>query len=715
MSRRLKSSRVWFLGLVSVALLATAIAIAHIDVRVVLDEIQQLSAVSLLGAATLLIAGALLAAVRLWFISSDIGTPLKVKEALLALSLGQIVGAVSVQFFGQIAARSTLLGRRGVSTSANIVMATYERLVAVAVSGLMAIAGASYLFGHFAFDLGGGGTQFLEIVAGVAIAITAGAGAAWGSAVLRALLRVANARVLIAIARNAILTFTIQLTTAGAYVVIAHSMSTTTTLASLFAASVIIMFAASLPISFAGWGVRELSAVMALGAVGVKSSAALAIAVMIGAMALGAVIFVAGLAVITPTARETEVIRSANEAEATDLTVILKWILPLAAATAVFFQIYIPTGAVNLNVNLADPVVILGATLFILGYAIRGEAHWCFASLNFSVVIATIVITVSCLHGYLVFGWTEWAFTNRLFGWFMLLCYGMTGALIVRHAGERGATMFARTFIASAAAIVLFELALVLINIIWVRLPSGVLRLPMEGFSQNRNAFSFGLLLAISAMPMIPRHFRSAALAILMLGLWFSGSRAALGTFIILTGVMLFLKAVSLRELFFAVFGFGVGILSVSAVSAVSAHTGLFAHIPIFTDNELYGSSNIQRIESIRDGFQLFLSHPIFGAGIGIYMSEQIKTGTPLVIHSTPVWLLAETGIIGFVAFAVPAICIFFCAWPRRYRDAAAQTIILALVAFAVMSSVHELLYQRALWLLLGVAASLTFESEAQP
>jgi hypothetical protein len=704
-------------------LLATAIAVAHIDVHVFLDDLQRLSAVSLLGAAAFLVGGALLAAVRLWFISSDIGAPLNIKESLLALSLGQIAGAVSVQFFGQIAARSTLLGRRGVSTSANIVMATYERLVAVAVSGLMAIAGVWYLFGQFAFDLRGGGTQFLEIVAGVTIAIAAAAGAAWGSVVLRALLRVANARVLIAIARNGILTLAIQLTTAGAYIVLAHSMSTTTSLASLFAASVIIMFAASLPISFSGWGVRELSAVVAMGAVGIKSSAALAIAVMIGVMALGAVIFIAGLAAIVPTARETEVIRSGNEAEASDVAVIVKWILPLAAATAVFFQIYVPTGAVDLNVNLADPVVILGATLFILGYAIRGEAHWRFALLNLSVVITTIVITASCLHGYVVFGWSEWAFTNRLFGWFMLLCYGMTGALIVRHAGERGATMFARTFVASAAAIVLFELALVIINL-WAHLPSGVLTLPMEGFSQNRNAFSFGLLLAICAMPMIPRHLRPVALAVLMLGLWFAGSRAGLGTFVILICVTVSLRAILLWELGSAVLGFGAGLLFVSAVSgfsaggtgsAVSPHIDFLAHIPIFTTNELYGSSNNQRIESIMEGFQLFLSHPFFGAGLGFYMSEQIKLGAPLVIHSTPVWLLAETGIVGFAAFAVPAAWIFFREWPLRYRDAAAQTIIMALVAFVVMSSVHELLYQRALWLLLGVAASLTFETKSQP
>jgi hypothetical protein len=158
---------------VSVTLLTTAIAIAHIDFRLAFDEAGKFSAVNLFGAAALLIAGVLLAAVRLWFISSDIGIPLNSKEALLAFSVGQIVGAASVQFFGQIAARSALLKRSGVSAPANIVMATYERLVAVLICALMAAAGAWYLFGHLAIDLEGGGAQFLKIVIGLVAATTA--------------------------------------------------------------------------------------------------------------------------------------------------------------------------------------------------------------------------------------------------------------------------------------------------------------------------------------------------------------------------------------------------------------------------------------------------------------------------------------------------------------------------------------------------------------
>ena len=49
-------------------------------------------------------------------------------------------------------------------------------------------------------------------------------------------------------------------------------------------------------------------------------------------------------------------------------------------------------------------------------------------------------------------------------------------------------------------------------------------------------------------------------------------------------------------------------------------------------------------------------------------------------------------------------------AWRTRQSDMSAQTVILTFVTFAVMSSVHELLYQRTLWLVLGVSLPLVAE-----
>ena len=101
-----------------------------------------------------------------------------------------------------------------------------------------------------------------------------------------------------AVFRNALLTMLIQFCTAGAYVMLAHNLSPDTTIQNLIAASLVVMFAASLPISFSGWGLREISAVFVLGTVGIAAAVALTISIAIGALALIAVIFVAGAAVV---------------------------------------------------------------------------------------------------------------------------------------------------------------------------------------------------------------------------------------------------------------------------------------------------------------------------------------------------------------------------------------------------------------------------------
>jgi lysylphosphatidylglycerol synthetase-like protein (DUF2156 family) len=81
-------------------------------------------------------------------------------------------------------------------------------------------------------------------------------------------------------------------------------------------------------------------------------------------------------------------------------------------------------------------------------------------------------------------------------------------------------------------------------------------------------------------------------------------------------------------------------------------------------------------------------------------------TGLPLVIHSTLVWLLAETGLAGTAVFLGAAWHLFSDALRHR-GDPAAALLLLILCALAVMSLAHEMLYQRAFWLLPGAVLAM--------
>lgn len=688
---------------------AFVIAVMQADLSAFWVTIRSVSLPMLAFIGVALLVGALLAALRLWFIARDVGHSLSARDALLALSVGQVAGAVSVQFFGQIVARSALLSPRGVSAPANIVMVAYERLVAVAISGLMATAGAWYLFGRLAVDLQGGGDRFIRIVLGIVAVVLAGGALGWGRAALQRVVPQFNRRVLIAFLRSGGLTVAIQLATAIAYVVAGNALAPQVPLGDLFAASVIVMFAASLPISFSGWGVRELSAVLALSAIGINSSAALAVAVIVGVLALASVVVIALAAVLMPgrgtpaSAPQTTGTRSGI-----DLVALVKWALAIMTASAVYFQIHVPIGMSTVNVNLADPLAILGGGLFVIYFVLKRRPVWRLPGLDWHIVSASLVILLAFLHGYFVFGLDNWAVTKAI-GWPILLAYGATGALVVRVGGDFGLRTLVRTFVGCAVGIVMLELTF--LALMRGGIPNPFAALPFEGFSQNRNAFGFLLTLALCCVPLLPGRDRIFVLTVLILGFWFCGSRACAIAALAVLACGAYIRVYSPRSLFYAALWASVCLLvlwllpfAAKLLHLRTGWQGLFLILTAAPD-----ASNFERFQSILDGLRMFLAHPLFGAGLGAYWVEQLGSARPVVVHSTPIWLLSELGLVGLLVFAVPAVRIFVREFRLARSDKVAALIVLMLVGFGLASAVHELLYQRAMWLLLGALLAATF------
>src|SRR3546814_8640772 len=75
------------------------------------------------------------------------------------------------------------------------------------------------------------------------------------------------------------------------------------------------MFAASLPISIAGWGVREISSVVALSAVGVDPAAALVTSVLIGIGSMSVVAVLAGLSLASSRQKAASVTAAPRRSE----------------------------------------------------------------------------------------------------------------------------------------------------------------------------------------------------------------------------------------------------------------------------------------------------------------------------------------------------------------------------------------------------------------
>ncbi len=678
-------------------------------------------------AITALSGGFALSCLRIKLAASDLGYRLSARHAVAALSLGQLGGSAFFQVVGQTIARSAFLGRHGVPVAGAIVLTGYERLCAVAISLGLALWGGLFLFGRITWDLDADGAVLAEVLGGIALAAGAGAAFGWGASAQRFIEAAFGGGALRRIARTLVLSAGVQLLTMSAYVSLARALMPESAVTNLAAASAVVMLAAALPVSFAGWGIRELSTVYALGLVGFASDDAVVVAILIGSIAIAITALMALLSLtLTGRRRTLSVATVPAAAHRLDYEAVLVWVMPIAAATAVFFQVFVPLANARLNVNLADPPAIIGAVVFAAIHVTRRHAPlWRLPGLNLHICFATGVLLLSFLHGWSSIGWTDWAFVNRTIGWFILLAYGATGALLVLRAGESGFSLLLRTYVAVGLAIAALDTALLSVLTAGAQLPAAITHYRLEGLSQNPNAFALQLLLVFAAAATALRAGRTQLLVLsaAMFAIWLTSSRAGWGTLLVTALAAVLVHAVTARRMLVAValtvlatllFAYLPTIVTLLLVAvhhllAMFGHDGAINLTPasVFTNAaSRYEGANAERMISLIGGWRLFIAHPIFGAGLGTFIEGYTRAhGIPLVIHSTPLWLAAELGLIGLAAIAIPAIRVLMREFHQREpREPAGNFLILALLAFGTMGLAHDLLYQRAPWLLLGAA-----------
>lgn len=481
-----------------------------------------------------------------------------------------------------------------------------------------------------------------------------------------------------------------------------------------------------MPVSLAGWGVREMSAVFALGAIGVASGNALLSALVVGA---GSLIAMAALSAISlsswrePAAKRLDIAQSLNVNYGT----LLAYAVPLAVATLVLFQIHVPLASGTLlNVNLADPIALLGGAMFLLQSVQRKQVpEWRVPHLNLAVAATTLVLVIALFIGAARFGFTEWAVVNRFFGWFVVLSYAMTGALMFRAASADSTRLLLLTFIGATMAIVLLELSLLTAVAAGARykLSLPVFTDAISGFAQNRNSFAFQILMALAATFVVAqgRRQRQIIVTTLLLGLWFTGSRSGWIAVSVLFIAAIYLRAVSIREL--APCALPCLILAITPLALtwmvvpprptdgavpIIAPTVTPLLVPTATDTD-------ERMLSLRLGWDMFLTYPLFGGGLGAFRNLGITDGVkpPLLVHSTPLWLLAETGFVGLIVFVTPVVAVLLKEWRRRDRDKASDLLILCILVFAVMSLPADLLYQRTFWMIAGAGLAIRIAQRA--
>ena len=430
------------------------------------------------------------------------------------------------------------------------------------------------------------------------------------------------------------------------------------------------------------------------------------------------------------------------------------WVLGMVVAVAVFFQahVFLPGGVANLN--LADPFAIL-ALAAVSAHMLfsRQLPVWRISRFNLALGVMSLLLLLGFMHGWLEIGITQWALGGRLLGWVVLLGYLSAGYLIVANIGTHGLRRFAETLIATVCVVVILQVILRLL-VLWGVNPGVHLADNFEGYAGNRNAFAFqllavmALLLAYSQVyarygislqrPGRPRLF-SLLFGILLAGLVWTASRTGM-----LVGVMVLLLAglgrlagrriLASGLIFATLLWTGVWLAAqkslVQAVFSViiiflTSLGGSTGNIPNIGDiviqslssgaNSLQAgisgeSSNVERWETLTRGLELWRQSPVLGAGLGVFHAKSPAwLGHPTVIHSTPLWILAEFGLLGAAVFG----WVFFLLARHAIRfgrtQPARRILLLLLLVFATFSLVHEIFYQRIFWLVLGAVLARPF------
>ena len=682
-----------------------------------------LKSAHILVAAVFLFANAILAGWRLSVLARFEGYALALGRALKANAAGVALSQVMIGFLGQAVGRAAILRRAGIPADVTITIGVFERLTAAAALSSIAVVAALYLFGRISFGQGAETAYLLWAGVGLLVSTLLAMGFVYRD-LLTSLIQQLNLRKVgrdfLAIAGISLIVHGAML---GAYLALASAFTEEALPIDLLAACLVVMFTASLPISFGGWGVRELSAAAVLPFAGLTVTQGVVVALLVG---------VGGLVVQLPiwfavSGRDHTALVSAQVSENRNGTAeqtgqtYLSWLallMPVLASIAILFNLHLPTADGDLNINLADPLVIVGGMLAAAYWLERGVLpSWRVPALNRLTVLAMAVLCLAAVIGLLDFGFSTWAFRNRLGGWLLLLAYAATGALMVLNLGEGGRRLVLKGLVMGLAAIAALGVGQLAYSLLGLTFLGAVKARSLQRYSQNANAFAFLLLAGLCAAIAFLRvresraeqHVLVLVAAILGTALLLTGSRAGWGTLALICVIALLIDRRLIKPIAKAIAtGAALVLLIVYLPYSDFAAGKTERPISVFElGTNVAGDtiSDTQRWQSVNGGLRLWQEHPVFGAGLGAYFEETKRAGTPLVIHNTLIWLLAETGLLGVLVFFSAGAVIFWASMRRLHdpTDEGATTIFLFLLAFASMSMVHELLYQRILWFVLGI------------
>lgn len=395
-------------------------------------------------------------------------------------------------------------------------------------------------------------------------------------------------------------------------------------------------------------------------------------------------------------------------------------------------------GGTKVRFNLADPIVAIVMPLVLYATLrnwrnVKNQLGWYILALF---ACATFVFSYAYAIGYWETGFFTWSAVKYV-GWYVLMAYFAMGAFCIALLGKTGQKHFAFAFFWACVVFALVQILLLYFS----KDDTYFSLVRFQGFSGNPNAYGFvlicGFVLGVVYKEEIcHRFFKGSAellCAIVLAGIYFTGSISALLTIMVVFGLLL-IGIVPWKQLTLIVVlalvivftpsitgtykpGFTTAVFKNKISSSLSAINDIDG-ISGSKTNTIYHQTIGARIDAMWQGFELWQQSPAFGAGLGVHLFQQQNNAAeekPIVlVHNTALWLLAGTGLVGLLVFVLLFTALVKKMWCNAKADAGtgpplrpgnfASAALICMVAWLFMSQFHELMYQRPIWLIVGMA-----------
>lgn len=393
---------------------------------------------------------------------------------------------------------------------------------------------------------------------------------------------------------------------------------------------------------------------------------------------------------------------------------------------------------------LSDPVVAVLAVPLLLHALHRPglvRALWPWAGW---LAVLGLWLVFAWWNGHRHFGTEPWALI-KLAGWLLITIYFLSGLWAAPALGRGAVMQVLRFFFLTSWAVAFAALnfqTMAVFGLYWDT-PGTLNRL--QGFSANPNAFGFLLTCTIALQPGFQKQERLfspvlhwAGLGLCILAIVLTGSRSAYLGLIAALAVLAFFRVLTLGDigrLALAVLAWALAwltwreILGVFAESSGSPQaTAALLADPLLHNEQIVSVTGIRhRVEITLQALSLWWSAPLEGAGLGAFLAlqrdmipgiswtytDQGGDAALVSIHTTILWILTETGLIGAVLFGAFFVFVVARLYARvrdgsspAFRPAAVGGLAL-MAAFAATSLGTEVLYQRHVWFLAGLVLGL--------